>query len=468
MRGLPPLFRAANSVIRPFCVSAVVIVAAFLLQPSVWAASPDPSHLSSDPRVIAARAMVEAGRFEEALHALRPLAPGHPDRTDVLFLIGLAAIEASGRPGLSSGDRTELLEEAIAALRAILFDWPGLVRGRLELARSYFLNGDHDLSRRHFEYVLATGPPAAVVANVRQFLVAMEARRRWSSHVGMSIASDSNVGSASDADTIYIFGLPFRRDPGSGAKSGTGLHAWGGGEYRHPLSARLMMRTGLDVSHRDHPGSDFDQTSLSIHAGPRWLVNRNAEVSILANARGRWTAGERQSHGFGIRVEAERKFASGLKVRARASGHRRTFPRNEQLDGSQHAISLSGTWLTTPNMQTVATIGHAWEHTQALRWRNSGPLARVSGSFALERGFTLGVQLELRRTRYQGNWFPFTPGGIPRRDRARFLQASILNRAVTVNGFSPQLVLINETRKSNAQLYDYKRNRFELQFIREF
>ena len=453
--------------IRSFCVSAVIIAAVLLLS-SAWATSPDPSHLSSDPRVIAARSMVEAGRFEEALHALRPLAPDHPDRTDVLFLIGLAAIEASGRPGLGSRDRTELLAEAIMVLRAILVDRPGLVRVRLELARAHFLNGDDDLSRNHFEYVLATGPPTAVVANVRQFLVAMEARRRWSGQVGVSIASDSNVGAASDADTIYIFGLPFRRDAGSGATSGAGLHVWGGGEYRHPLSARMSMRTGFDVSHREYPGSDFDQTSLSVHVGPRWIVTEDAEVSVLASTRGRWTAGEPQSRGFGIRVEAQRDFTGGLKMRARVSGHRRVFPRNEQLNGSHHAVSLSGTWLTTPTMQTTAMIGHAWEHTRALRWRNSGLLARVGSSFALERGFTLGLQLELRRTRYQGNWFPFTPGGAPRRDRARTLQASMLNRSFTVNGFSPQLVLVNETRKSNAQLYDYKRNRLELQFIRQF
>ena len=453
--------------IRSFRVS-VVIIAAMLFQSSAWATIPDPSHLSSDPRVRAARSMVEAGRFEEALHALRPLAPDHPDRTDVLFLIGLAAIDASGRQGLGSSDRTELLAEAIAALRAILVDQPGLARVRLELARAYFLNGDHDLSRRHFEYVLATGPPAAVVANVRQFLVAMEARRRWSGHVGVSVASDSNVGAASDADTIYIFGLPLRRDAGSGVKSGTGLHAWGGGEYRHPLSARLMMRTGFDVSHREYPGGDFDQTSLSLHAGPRWLVDRDAEVSVLANARGRWTAGERHSHEFGMRVEAERNFTGGLKLRAQASGHRRTFPRNEHLNGSHHSVSLSGTWLTTPTMQTTAMIGHAWEHTRALRWRNSGLLARIGSSFALDGCFTLGLHAELRRTRYQGNWIPFTPGGVPRRDRARTLRASILNRAFTVNGFSPQLGLVHETRKSNAQLYDYKRNRLELQFVRQF
>lgn len=33
--------------------------------------------------------------------------------------------------------------------------------------------------------------------------------------------------------------------------------------------------------------------------------------------------------------------------------------------------------------------------------------------------------------------------------------------------FQPQLVLINEVRESNAQLYDYRRTRSELRFVRQ-
>ena len=45
---------------------------------------------------------------------------------------------------------------------------------------------------------------------------------------------------------------------------------------------------------------------------------------------------------------------------------------------------------------------------------------------------------------------------------------SVLNRAFTVFGFSPQLALINEARQTNAQAQDYDRNRAELRFVRQF
>ena len=110
---------------------------------------------SAVPGVAKARALVKGGKFDEALAVLRPLAEAHPRRTDVLFLRGLAATQASQRPGIAEQDRKALLDEAIAALRKILIGRPGLVRVRLELARAFFFKREDGLARGHFERVLA-------------------------------------------------------------------------------------------------------------------------------------------------------------------------------------------------------------------------------------------------------------------------------------------------------------------------
>ena len=55
------------------------------------------------PGLEAARALVDAGRFADALTILQVLAQDHPDhprRTDILFLYGLSATQLSQRPGL--------------------------------------------------------------------------------------------------------------------------------------------------------------------------------------------------------------------------------------------------------------------------------------------------------------------------------------------------------------------------------
>ena len=55
-----------------------------------------------------------------------------------------------------------------------------------------------------------------------------------------------------------------------------------------------------------------------------------------------------------------------------------------------------------------------------------------------------------------------------RKDRSRSLSVSVFNRGFTIFGFSPQLSQVKDVRKSNAQGYDYRRNRTMLSFVQQF
>ena len=166
------------------------------------------SHLSSDPRVNTARVLVERQRFAEALQILRPLVPDHPNPIEVRFLLGLAASRGSQTSGVEEETRLALLDEAIAAFRSILIHRPELVRVRLELALAFYLKEEDQLARDHFDRALVGRPPAALVANINRFLNVMRERRRWRGYFGFSIAPDTNINAASDAQFIYINGLP--------------------------------------------------------------------------------------------------------------------------------------------------------------------------------------------------------------------------------------------------------------------
>ena len=115
----------------------------------------------------------------EALNILGPLVSGNAVDANTVFLYGLAAAGAAQQPGMPDDTRENLLNEAIGAFRTMLIEEPRLLRVRLELARAFYLKGEEELARRHFELVLAADPPEAVVANVRRFLAELQARRRW-------------------------------------------------------------------------------------------------------------------------------------------------------------------------------------------------------------------------------------------------------------------------------------------------
>ena len=414
------------------------------------------------------RMLIRSGRFEEALNSLRLQAQGLKIDADVLFLIGLAAIGASQRSELMENQREALLNEAIGAFRAMLIARPELVRVRLELARAFFLKGEDDLSRKHFEYVLAAELPAAVVANVRRFLLEIRARRRWDLRMGFALTPDSNISSTSAARNIYINGLPFIRHEEELISSGIGSLIWMGGEYHYPLNERLRLRAGADISRREYEGSQFDQTYLAGYTGPRWFLGKHSEVSVLASMQRSWGAGVSDYDAFGVRVETEYRFDQQLKINVHSSWHDRRYRTATILDGPTVDFSISGIRVMTPTIAMNAAMGWGRDRPKEKKWNHHRRWLQLGIEVALRRGFNWGGSVQFRWTDYEGNWFPNTPAHVSREDFTRTFRTSVHHRAFTWNGFSPQVSLIHEERTTNAQLYEYKRNSIELGFVRLF
>ena len=458
----------------PYC-RPLAVAACVLLASPAWGADdpvePPPSpHTANTPvsETVYVAGLVESGRFEEAIVALRPLLQQEPVDPNVLYLYGFASLEASQRPGRAAAERELLLDEAIAAFHTMLVAEPGLVRVRLELARAFFLKGEDDLARRHFEHVLAGGVPEAVAANVQRFLDEIRARGRWTFNLGAALAPDTNIGAGSDARTIYIFGLPFERDAQELTTSGIGVALWGGAEYQVPLSERWRLRAGGDAARREYGGSQFDQLYLSTHVGPRWFIDERTDASLLVSARQRWFGPAPDHRELGARFEMGRRMTPRVSVLGRASWHERRYRTRTYLDGPVMDAALRGFWVVTPTVRADFSAGYGRERPENLRERNRSRWLGAGVTVILPLGFTVGGGGEVRWTDFEDEWFPHTPPGEDRADRTRSVHLSIHNRAFTVLGFSPQLVAINEERETNAQLYDYQRTRGELRFVRQF
>jgi len=429
--------------------------------------------------IAAARGLVRKGEFEAALTILGPLVAGETANANTLFLYGLAALEAAQRPGVEQARRGALLDEAIAAFRGMLVRDPGLVRVRLELGRAFFLKGEDTLARRHFERVLAGNPPAAVALNVNRFFALMRARKRWSVRLGMALAPDTNIGSGSDERIIYIHGLPFRRDQEDLKTSGVGISAWLGGEYQYPLgesgtgsgASLWRLRAGGDLSRREYRGSRFDRLNVAAHLGPRWLIGRASEASLLVSARHEWRGSglEEPSHlDIGIRVEGRHRVGRRATLDARLSRYERRYDANPDLDGPITDVSFGASFVASPTLRLDGSMGWGCERTEIVRFRHSRRWLRAGATAVLPRGFTLGGSATLRWTDYKGNWFPFTLDGSARGDVTRSLRVFAHNRALTLQGFSPQVSVVSEVRTSNAQLHGYQRTSGELRFVRLF
>ena len=393
------------------------------------------------------------------------------DDTDNRFRTGMTAIGQAMR--LPEGEaRTARLGMAVAVFHGILVERPDLVRVRLELARTFFLMGEDSLARRHFETVLASAIPEPVAANVRRFLDAIRARKRWHVRFGMGIAPDSNIGASSGERIIMIDvggqRLPFTLNEPAVEESGVGLSVWTGGEYQHPLSAAWRLRAGGDLSRREYKGGAFDRMTLSGRVGPRWLIDARTEASLLLEARRHWSGGKGYHREIGPRLEAQRRLTRRVTAHAGLSRHERRHDRSKTLDGPVTGLQGGVSWIAAPTLRLDLSGGVLRERPEARRSRNEGRWASIGASWALGWGFTVSGAATLRRTAYDEAQVPFTRAGERREDETLTYRVSAHNRGLTLWGFSPRVSLVRESRESNAQLHDYERTSGELQFVRLF
>ena len=223
---------------------------------------------------------------------------------------------------------------------------------RLELALAFYLKEEDDqLAREHFERALVGRPPEALVANINRFVSTMRARRRWRGYFGFSHCTgyqyQRRVGRA-----VHLHQRPAVPPGGKQgmASSDIGVVGWGGGEYQFPLAARWRLRTGIDLNHREYKGSRFDQTYAGVYVGPRWLINRNTEMSLLATTSQRWFGGSSFNYDYGARLEVEHRVFAGLRLSGRALWSDRTYQQQKFLEGPLMVFSLGANYVPFPIM----------------------------------------------------------------------------------------------------------------------
>ena len=159
---------------------------------------------------------------------------------------------------------------------------------------------------------------------------------------------------------------------------------------------------------------------------------------------------------------------AGLRLSGRALWSDRKYQQQKFLEGPLMVFSLGATYVPFPIMQVNLLVGYQQQEACRASWSNAGYWTRVGTNVALPWGFSVGLSGEFRWTNYEGEWFPFVPDNSSRQDQTRILQATLLNRAITVYGFSPQIAFSNQVRESNAQLFDFKRNLVEMRWVRQF
>ena len=89
-----------------------------------------------------------------------------------------------------------------------------------------------------------------------------------------------------------------------------GLIVWGGVEYEYPLTPQARWRAGADLRRQEHRRQEFNRMTLSLHTGPRWILTRQSEFSLLASRRQQWAGNQPGYVENGLRLESAQRLGT--------------------------------------------------------------------------------------------------------------------------------------------------------------
>lgn len=391
-------------------------------------------------------ALLKEHRAEDADAVLMPLLEQDPRNPELLFLSGMVAMER--------GDA----QRAIRAFRAILIDHPTAERVRLELGRAFFAAGDYGNAARQFQFARAGRPPDAVRANIDNYLYLIRQSKTFTYSIDVSLAPDSNLNGGSSSREVTLYGLPFDLSEDAQQQSGVGAQIGATGEWAPRLSGTSRLRLGAAFQRREYAGSQFDDMTATIYAGPRFVSPR-WDLSLLATANRRWYGARPYNFGTGGRITATYYVSPQLGLTTDLAGQWVDYDEAPHMTGLLVSLGETMIYALTPSSGVVARAGVGRTDARAEAYANwSGYLA--GGYFRdLPAGFSAYLETALSVGSYDAALPAF---GARRVDFASSTMVNLLNRHIVLSRFTPRVTYTYTYQHSTIPLYSFDRNRIEL------
>jgi hypothetical protein len=218
------------------------------------------------------------------------------------------------------------------------------------------------------------------------------------------------------------------------------------------------------MQRRDYAGGDFDEMTVAVHAGPRLTLGK-WDASALATGFRRRFGGRRLTDGAGAKVEATHYFSAKTAMSLGLTAYKVRYPQYPLQDGLSLSASAGLLRALTPESSLTARIG------ASRKTARTPELANWSGSLAvgyyrdLTGGFSIYAEPSIAEAHYDAI-DPFF--GKRRKDRLLELNFALLNRRISLRGFTPKIGFTVARRRSSIELYDYNQRRFEFGVTRAF
>ena len=370
---------------------------------------------------------------------------------DILFLAAQAYMGLGNR------------EMATRILGRLAKEYPQVDRLQLDYAAMlYSMGRDEEADAIFREIREKKGLPEPVQRNVEKFLERIHRRKSLLIDYDFSVWKDDNVNNATEVDQVEIplfGGLPFtvNEKPIEAWVARTGVNLL----HRMPLqedgSLRLNSRAGL-ARNTARNAKAHNRTWLNLSTGPQWFYltefaghkfpgYANADVGYEK----RWRGGDPYSGSAWVRLSARqslpRHWALGGYIRYWKT---RYSEGSSRLDPKGQAFNLYAERIFRSARVTAGwTFSTEHPDLSTQRWKSHQGMLAYETVFGLNWHVSAVAMLSESRYRRADPLFQRR-----RKDQHRNFHVTVSNRALSWNGYLPELTVGLTETKSNIDLYD--------------
>lgn len=406
-----------------------------------------------------AEEFVAAKDYEHALPMAQALgqAPGYEFQSR--YLVGFIAVE--------TGD----LKTAEAQFRAILENNPKQTRVRLELARVMMMRGKNSSADYHFRLAAEDKSlPEDIARTVRNARSILRDQRIWRFSFNLGLAPDTNINSATSAETVNInfgpFELPLTLDPNARKKSGIGQTGGFSAGLRLKASDKIAVLIESDARFVNYKDQFADDVQIQMAAGPELRLGDTSSVSLQGLAEQRWYGGRVANRDFGGRLGFQKVLDAGQRIGIEIDGRH---------TDSHFSPAYSG-WLAGGNITYERIIGGTFiasaslfgrkDMLESAAYSNHSYGASIGVGGELPMGLNAGLSGSISRAKFDAPQMLYST---ERRDDLRFFGRAYLGmRSVSLLGFSPSVEYNFTKIDSNYALYESTRHRVNFKLSHYF
>jgi len=415
--------------------------------------------MTPDQLLKVAEKLVAEREFKKAAPLIEALGLAPDYKFQHLFLTGFVQVE------------TGKLKEAEGTFRTLLNANPGQTRIRLELARVLTLRGKEGAANYHYRLAEKDDSlPEDIREAVTGIRTILRSKRNWKLGVDVGFAPDTNINSATSAETVDInfgaFQLPLTLNDEARKTSGIGQTASLNAGLRLRTSKNMALLFDFDSRIVNYAGKVADDLRFSFAAGPQFRISDTASVSLQGFGEQHYYGGRRANTDFGAKLGLQKILNAGQRIDFTLDGRRTNSGFADAYSGWSYGTGATYERVVGKSFIASAGLFARRNDLNADEFSSKSAGASMGIGGELPMGINAGVSGSLSRAVYDAPQFIYSND--KRKDWRMFGRAYAGLRSVRVLGFSPSAEYNFSKTSSNYEINRSTRHRLLFKLARYF